>query len=90
MKIRTFFTICAASLIAVSTFSCGKGDWAVKIDDDVITIDEFYKYYYAQNKIMLNKSKDEIDKLITDPALKDVIKEHPTLNKTSFMDFLVS
>ncbi len=90
MKIRTFFTICAASLIAVSTFSCGKGDWAVKIDDDVITIDEFYKYYYAQNKIMLNKSKDEIDKLLADPALKDVIKEHPTLNKTNFMDFLVS
>jgi len=61
-------------------------DWAVKINDDPITIDEFYKFYYTQNKILLNMSKEEINQLAEDPSMVN----HPTLNKSKFMDFIIS
>jgi len=86
MKIKKILTVFIAMFILTSMGSCKKDNWAVKIDDDVITIDEFNNYYYTQNKIILNKSKKEIDELAKDPAYK----EHPTLNKNNFMDFLIS
>ena len=61
-------------------------EWAVKINDEAITIKEFYDFYYTQNKILLNMTREEIDDLADDSS----IENHPTLNKTKFMDFVVS
>ncbi len=87
MLLKRLFFITVISILAVSVTSCKKGsEWAVKIDDEKISIDEFYKFYYTQNKMLLNLDKDEIDDLADDPQLA----EHPTINKTKFMDYLVS
>jgi len=74
----------AVSLIV--TISCSKSGWAVKIDDQTVSIDEFNKYYYVQNQMLLNLDKDDLDKLSQDPSLEN----HPTINKKRFMDFLIS
>jgi hypothetical protein len=86
MKHNRILVFVTAFILCLAAASCSKGEWAAKIDNDVITIDDFYRYYYAQNKLLLNKSKSEVDELSQDPALK----EHPTLGKNNFMDFLVS
>ena len=68
--------------------SCGKGGGpAVKIDDDVITIDDFLNYYYTQNKLVLDMEKDEIDSISGDPEILEAI---PTLNKKMFMEQLIA
>lgn len=86
MKIK-LFTLLVPILIAVVFVSCGKsGDTLVVIDDDKITSDEFTNYYYTQNKILMNLDMKEIDKLANDPNMEN----HPTVNKSKFMDFLVS
>jgi hypothetical protein len=81
--------VCAIMFITLSltfTVFCGKGDWAVKIDKEVISIEEFNNFYYTQNKMILNLDKSDLDKLSHDPALEN----HPTINKKRFMDFIVS
>jgi len=82
--INIFLIIILAAVIAVS---CNKGGkWAVKINNDVVSIDEYNDFYYTQNKILLNMDREDIDKLSADMSMIN----HPTLNKTKFMDFLVS
>ena len=71
--------------------SCKKeGDEiAVRIDDEKISINQFNTYYYMFAKMMFNMDKKEVDKMAANPE----IENHPTLNllnKTKFMDFLVS
>ncbi len=89
----------ALSLIFMTSsilfFSCDKktgksGEWAVKIDDDVITIDEFNSYYYTQNKIALNlPTNEEVDKLASNPSnLRPELQQ--TLIKSNFLDHLVA
>lgn len=75
--------------------SCDKktqksGEWAVKIDDEVITIDKFNSYYYTQNKLALNlASNEEVDKLAANPStLRPEYKQ--TLIKSNFLDHLVA
>jgi len=86
MKRNRFFFILIITVILAVPGSCKKKEVAVKIDDTVITIDDFYSYYYTQNKILLNLSKEDIDKLAADPMADN----HPTLSKTKFMDFIIS
>ncbi len=81
--------VCAAaflSLIIAFTSGCKKSDWAVKIDNETISMDEFNNFYYTQNKMILNLDKADLDKLSQDPQLEN----HPTINKKRFMDFIIS
>ena len=73
LRISVVFFITLWSIIFIS--SCDKskpgktGDWAVKIDDEIITVDEFNKYYYTQNKLALNlRSNEKVDELASDPS----------------------
>jgi hypothetical protein len=59
---------------------------AGSIDNENISLGKFLDYYYTQNRIMLNMTKEEIEKLSGDPSAAN----HPTLSKPKFMDFLVS
>ncbi len=59
---------------------------AIDIEGDKITVDEFNRYYYLQNRLLTNMSKKEIDKLADDPSLEG----HPTLNKKRFSENLIS
>jgi len=79
--VNLFFAILIASL----TISCGvSGKTAVDIDGENLTIDQFNKYYYTQNKIMLNLDKEAIDKL---PQAAEL--QYPTLNRSKFMDSII-
>lgn len=83
---RTIALALIAFIPVLYLSSCKKGDVAVKIDDEKITIPEFNNYYYMQNKLLMNMDKAEIDKVADDPQ----IENHPTLNKSRFLDFLIS
>jgi len=80
-------------LMAVTAFSCsqfGSKNWAVKIDDDTISMDEFERFYYTQNKLLLNIDKnEEIDKLAADPSLLNPQLQQYII-KANFLDHLVA
>jgi len=86
--VKRIIALCIVFLPFFSFMTCNmsSGDWAAKIDDEVITIDEFYRYYYTQNKMLLNMDKKEIDKMAMDPSMVN----HPTINRSKFLDFLIS
>ncbi len=89
MKIRVSTLALLLAITAIFTISCNNmsGDWAASIDDKVISIKEFNKYYYTQNKMMANvPSNEDVDKLAEDPAYAN----HPFLNKTNFLDHLIA
>jgi len=86
-------TIFMMILMAVSAVSCnklGSGDWAVKIDDEVITMDEFNNFYYTQNKLLLNvETNEEIDKLAAESeTLNPQLRQY--LVKANFLDHLIA
>ena len=90
--IKILFAISVPALIFIS---CGNGmpggkDWAVKIDDQIITIEEFNRLYYIQNKLALNLEKNEdVDKLAADPSsLRPEIQQ--SVIKKSFMENLIA
>ena len=89
MKIQALVLAALLSLSVLMTISCqnASGDWAAKIDGKTISIDEFNRYYYTQNKMMANvNSKEEVDKLASDPSYAN----HPFLNKSNFLDHLIA
>lgn len=74
------------AMLVITQLSCKK-DWAAKIDNDTISMDEFNKYYYLQSKMMTNiESKEEIDKLAENPAYAN----HPLLSKAGFLEHLIA
>jgi len=85
-KITGIFLIITAVAFSFSCNKMGSGKAVVEIDNDTISMDEFKDYYYTQNKILLNMDKEQIDKLSKNPAMVN----HPTVNKTKFMEFLIS
>lgn len=89
MKTRVLILSLLLTITAIFSISCNNtsGEWAASIDDKVISIKEFNKYYYTQNKMMANVASDEdVDKLADDPAYAN----HPFLNKTNFLDHLIA
>ena len=86
MKIKQFLTMTMIAMLVITQLSCKK-DWAAKIDNDTISMDEFNKYYYLQSKLMTNiESKEEIDKLAENPAYAN----HPLLSKAGFLEHLIA
>jgi hypothetical protein len=86
MKITNLLTITVITMLVLPQISCKK-DWAAKIDNETISMDEFNKFYYLQTKMMTNiESKEEIDKLADNPAYAN----HPLLSKTGFLDHLIA
>lgn len=80
-------------LVALTSLSCdklGSGDWAVKIDDDTISMDEFKKFYYTQNKLTLKvETNEEIDKYAANSEnLNPQIRQF--LVKSNFLDHLIA
>lgn len=88
MKKTLFLMIMSSLLTAAVATACnsGKGETLVEIDDTKIGAKDFENYYYAQNQIMLNVDRDQVKELAADPSMKN----HPTLNKSKFMDNLVA
>lgn len=89
MKTRVLILSVLLSITAIISISCSNtsGEWAAKIDGKVISIEEFNKYYYTQNKMMANvTSKEEVDQLAADPAYAN----HPFLNKSNFLDHFIA
>lgn len=73
-------------LTIASSCNMISGEVLAEIDSDEITLDEFQSYYYTQNKVLLNLDTKEIDRLSHESNMEN----HPTLNKSKFMDFLIS
>lgn len=89
MKTRVLIISVLLSITAIISISCNNtsGEWAAKIDGKTISIDEFNRFYYTQNKMMANvTSKEDVDKLADDPAYAN----HPFLNKANFLDHLIA
>ena len=95
MKIFKFIPL-ALIITLIMFISCGKkttssnSDWVVKIDDEVITANQFEKFYYTQNRIALNiEKKEKIDELAADPSsLNPQVQQ--TIIKKNFLDHLVA
>ena len=86
MKIKHLLTICIITMLVVPQISCKK-DWAAKIDNETISMDEFNKFYYLQSKMMTNmETNEEIDKLAENPAYAN----HPLLSKAGFLDHIIA
>ena len=88
---KSLFLLLAALLL--TTISCGKigsSDWAVKIDNDVISMDEFNKLYYTQNKLLLRVETDEeVDKMAANAAsLNPQYQQY--LVKSNFLDHIIA
>ncbi len=83
-------TVCSKTGTTSSQSSSSSGDWAVKIDDEVITMDEFNRFYYTQNKLALNlETNADVDKLAADPSsLRPEIKQ--TIIRKNFLDHLIA
>ncbi len=80
----------ALLLTSISCEKLGSGDWAVKIDDDKISMKEFHKFYYTQNKLTLKvDSKEEIDKYASNAAnLNPQLRQF--LVKSNYLDHLIA
>ena len=93
MKQGNILSALMFTVLLIFALSCnvvGSKDWVVKIDDDVITVEEFENYYYTQNKLALNiESKEEIDKLAEDPAFLNPQVQQSVV-KASFLDNLIA
>jgi hypothetical protein len=86
MKIKHLFYISIIILLVLPQVSCKK-EWAAKIDNETITMEEFNKFYYLQSKMMTNiESNEEIDKLADNPAYAN----HPLLSKAGFLEHLIA
>lgn len=73
-------------MLVIPQISCKK-EWAAKVDDDTITMEDFNKFYYLQSKMMTNiDSNEEIDKLAASPEYAN----HPLLSKAGFLDHLIA
>lgn len=88
-------TLLALALPLLAFLSCGSStpggsDWAVKIDDQVISMNEFNRMYYIQNKLALNLEKNEdVDKLAADPSsLRPEIQQ--SVIKKNFLENLIA
>lgn len=86
MKIKHLLTICIITMLVIPQISCKK-DWAAKVDDETITMEEFNKFYYLQSKMMTNiETNEEIDKLAENPAYAN----HPLLSKAGYLDHIIA
>jgi hypothetical protein len=92
MKSRNLIFIMIVAL-AISMISCdkfGSGNWAAKVDSETISIDDFNRFYYTQNKLLLNlESKDDVDRLAAESAnLNPQLKQY--LLKPNYLDNLIA
>jgi hypothetical protein len=88
---KVFVGIAAlAVVVIVAGVICAKiflfSDWIVKIDGKRISSTEFNNLYYAQCRMIYNKSNEEIDKLANDPAS---VQQNPMLKKSEFLNSLI-
>jgi len=89
MRIQVLVLSALLTLSVLMATSCSNttGDWAAKIDGKTISIEEFNRYYYTQNKMMANvNSWEDVDSLANDPSYAN----HPFLNKSNFLDHLIA
>jgi len=88
---KQILTIILILLISF-TFACSKdSDWAVKIDDQTISMKDFNRFYYSQNKIMLNlATNEEVDKLAEDAESLSNPQLRQLLVKQNFLDQLIA
>lgn len=86
MKIKHLLSFSIILLLVIPQLSCKK-EWAAKVDDDTISMEDFNKFYYLQSKMMTNvETNEEVDKLAENPAYAN----HPLLSKAGFLDHLIA
>ncbi len=86
MKIKHLLAISIIVMLVIPQISCKK-DWAAKVDNETISMDEFNKFYYLQSKMMTNvETNEEVDKLAENPTYAN----HPLLSKAGFLEHLIA
>jgi len=91
MKIRYSALTALTVLMAMFIISCENPfskEWVAKIGSDVITVKEFNRFYYTQNKMSEGVDSDEeIDKRAQDPVYAQM---HQMLNKQTFLESIIN
>jgi len=82
-----FFITIIPALLLTSCTKKDSGEWIAKIDNDIITQDDFETLYYAQHKNFYNITREEIDNLAADPS---AVSKNPILNKQQFLEQVIS
>ncbi len=78
--------IAVLTILAMSQTLYAK-DWAAKIDDEIISMDDFNRFFYLTAKMITDvKTDEEVDKLTENPAYAN----HPVLSKSGFLDHLIT
>ena len=84
-------TILFSSLI-IGMLACNSGDWAVKIDNDTISIDELNRSYYIFNKTNFQlRTNEEVDQLALNiDSLDPNDQRVPYLIKNNYVEHLIA
>jgi hypothetical protein len=86
MKHKHLYLICVIIILVIPQIIFAK-DWAAKIDDEIISMEDFNKFYYLTSKMITDVETDEeVDKLAKNPAYEN----HPVLSKPGYLDHLIA
>ena len=83
--------VIAIILIFLLTLACSNGaDWAAQVDGKKISMKDFNRFYYTQNRIMLNlETNEEVDELAAQAeTLSQQLQQ--MLVKQNFLDQLIA
>ncbi len=92
MNTKKSIVLLLTALTAFLIIACDtmKGEWAVKIDDDVISVEEFNRFYYTQIKALFNiEDKEEVDKMAANPQSMNP-QYQKVFVKKNFLDQLIA
>lgn len=65
-----------------------KKGWLVKIGNEEIKLEDFNRFYYTQNKLMLNVETNlEVDRLASD---QKSLQLYPYLDRSNFLEILIN
>jgi len=86
MKLKNLLIICAIAVL-MFPLSLYAENWAAKINNETISMEDFNRFYYFQCKIMADVQTDEeVDNL----AAKPEYANHPMFSKSGYLDHLIA
>ncbi len=93
LKTAFIFAI-QAMIISLVMCSGGNKEWAAKVNEQDISIEELNRYYYTHHKLLLNvETNADVDKIAADPSgLRPEIQQSVmvSIQKKNYLDSLIA